>query len=79
MELESVSKYLAASLVAYISASAELIAVTSWRFDFHWMGPPARKVTKPVIDLLANNGSSMVSGASRFGWLASWGPQLASA
>jgi hypothetical protein len=27
------------SLVAYISASAELLAVMDWRFDIQWSGP----------------------------------------
>lgn len=47
-----------ASFVAYISASAELNAVSVWRLDVHAIGPPARKVMNPEMERLWCRGSS---------------------
>ena len=63
------------SSVAYISASAELLAVIDCRLDVQCTGPP-NQMRYPDIDRdLNNSNSSMFSGVG-FDW--SCGPQLAS-
>jgi hypothetical protein len=63
------------SSVAYISASAELLAVIVCRFDIQWRGP-LKYIKNPERDLLVKSSVVRVSFLRGFDW--SCGPQFAS-